>query len=424
MENTHPSFLQRNRWRIVGIAVLIPVVGFALYWAFITLVWMIPQQPTSRAAGLADLDGDGDLDLLLASGVNEGSGDLVVWWNRGGQQGGAPGQFTDTDKRHGQLEYMNLAAGDLDGDRDVDILLGNAASLILYLNEGGAQGGKTGELAPNEIWLRGGNYWGGHHPIALGDVNSDGTLDAVAANCCGGMMFGDGQPVPLPPYATVWINQSLAKPGSRSQLGYSGDPLESRGTMDLALGDLDGDGDLDFFAANAFWSLEPAQPDGKNLPDQVWLNDGRGNFTDSGQRLGDDDGRSVALGDLDGDGDLDALVGSNGPGRSWLNDGKGNFSDSGQRFGNAITQKVFLADLDGDGDLDAIFQTWTQVEFWQNDGRAQFTRAVQCIVLPVRYAVAVGDVDGDGTPDLVAGMLDQQVKVWLNDGKNWFQRRF
>jgi hypothetical protein len=238
------------------------------------------------------------------------------------------------------------------------------------------------------------------------------------------MFLDDGRTEPLPPYTTVWVNQTLAEPGSTSPLQYSGDPLESRGTMDLALGDLDGDGDLDFFAANSFWSLEPAQPDAKNLPDQVWLNDGWGNFSDSGQRLGDDDGRSVALGDLDGDGDLDALVGSNGPGRVWLNDGKGNFTGSSQRLGDVMTQKVFLADLDGDGDLDAVFRTWTQVEFWQNDGHAQFTRAVQRIDLPMRYAVAVGDVDGDGSPDLVAGLLDQQVKVWRNDGKNWFQRRF
>ena len=58
----------------------------------------------------------------------------------------------------------------------------------------------------------------------------------------------------------------------------------------MSLGDLDGDGDLDAFVAN----LDEAN--------RVWLNDGSGNFTDSGQSLGDSDSEGLSLGDLDGDG--------------------------------------------------------------------------------------------------------------------------
>ena len=67
--------------------------------------------------------------------------------------------------------------------------------------------------------------------------------------------------------------------------------------MAVALGDVDGDGDLDAFVANS------------NQANRVWLNDGSGTFTDSGQSLGDSSSWAVALGDLDGDGDLDAFVG-------------------------------------------------------------------------------------------------------------------
>ena len=56
--------------------------------------------------------------------------------------------------------------------------------------------------------------------------------------------------------------------------------------------------------------------------------------------------------DVDGDGDLDLVVGNEGPNTVWLNNGSGSFSDSGQALGSAITYGIALGDVDGDGDLD------------------------------------------------------------------------
>jgi len=123
------------------------------------------------------------------------------------------------------------------------------------------------------------------------------------------------------------------------------------GSQDVALGDLDGDGDLDAFVVNS------------NGHNTVWLNDGRGHFGDSGQMLGYSIGHAIDLGDVDGDGDLDAFVGNNGANEVWLNDGgaqggtPGNFTDSGQTLGNSYARVVSLADLDGDSDLDAFVVT-------------------------------------------------------------------
>lgn len=114
-------------------------------------------------------------------------------------------------------------------------------------------------------------------------------------------------------------------------------------SYDVALGDVDGDGDLDALLA-------------KNGPNEVWLNDGTAVFTQN-QQLGSDFNKGVALGDLDGDMDLDAFIanGSDGtPDRVWLNDGVGNFAVMTQTLGTYTSEKVALADVDMDDDLDAF----------------------------------------------------------------------
>jgi len=89
---------------------------------------------------------------------------------------------------------------------------------------------------------------------------------------------------------------------------------------------------------------------------------GTATFTDSGHALGNKSSRSVALGDLDGDGDLDAYTAntspSGSPNRVWDNDGTGIFTDSGQTLGTNTTAWVALGDLDRDGDLDAYTANW------------------------------------------------------------------
>jgi hypothetical protein len=101
--------------------------------------------------------------------------------------------------------------------------------------------------------------------VALGDLDSDGDLDAFFAN------YADGN--------EVWLNDGTATFTMTQQLGNAA-------SYAVALVDLDGDSDLDAVVANY------------GQPNAVWLNDGAGGFSDSGQ----------ALGDLDGDGDLDAFL--------------------------------------------------------------------------------------------------------------------
>ncbi|MEJ2599436.1 MAG: FG-GAP-like repeat-containing protein [Anaerolineales bacterium] len=146
--------------------------------------------------------------------------------------------------------------------------------------------------------------------------------------------------------------------------------------------DLDGDGDLDVYAA----SLPPRGGD-YDSADRVLLNDGSGNFVDSGQRLENDrlpgtaGSGAVALGDLDDDGDLDALVATSSGAPIWINQGSaqggqaGVFSDSDLRLGHNHIKDIFLADLDTDGDPDAVVGEKTKATVWLDSvtstGKAQ-----------------------------------------------------
>jgi hypothetical protein len=76
-----------------------------------------------------------------------------------------------------------------------------------------------------------------------------------------------------------------------------------------------------------------------------------------------------------------------------------------------------VADLDGDGDLDAFIGSDKQGRIWLNDGRGFFTDTRQEINYSSRHACTLGDVDGDGTLDVVAGKLDSAL-VWFNDGRS------
>ncbi|NES67481.1 MAG: hypothetical protein F6K24_20695 [Okeania sp. SIO2D1] len=179
----------------------------------------------------------------------------------------------------------------------------------------------------------------------------------------------------------------------------------------MSLGDVDADGDLDVFVANY-----------RNQPNKVWLNDGSGKFADSQQVLVNSNSIDVSLGDVDGDGDLDAFVANYGLNRVWLNyDGKGKFADSQQVLGNSNSIDVSLGDVDGDGDLDAFVANQNQPnKVWLNDGKGNFTDSQQALGNSNSYGVSLADVDGDGDLDAFVANYGQPNQVWLNDGDGYF----
>jgi hypothetical protein len=284
---------------------------------------------SSYSVALGDLDSDGDLDAFVANHFGQPN---TVWTNDG------TGIFTDSGQELGDKNSTSVALGDLDGDGDID------AYVLNKLNGNG-----------NNVWINDGtgtftlldqliSLQYSDETVALGDVDGDGDLDAAYSN------------------GALWLNSGDAHFSS----GGSEDGLPQLAASSVALGDLNGDGHLDIMFGDGPF----AAGDGAS----VWFNDGDGIFTDSGQALGGNrKPLQIALDDLDGDGDLDAVfaigfyTSPTYPNTVWINDGTGLFSPTTEVLGNENSFSVALGDLDGDGDPDAVFANSDPSTVWIND---------------------------------------------------------
>jgi len=364
-------------------------------------------------ASFSDLDGDGHLDVIDQNMRQESRitaiGGPCIWLNQGNQV------FTRQayELPLGEVGGWDSLAADMDQDGDSDIVRFQGYALRIDLNQGGAQGGTPGVFR-NRYTIPDSHTNSQFGTVIVGDVNGDGWLDALVGGSTQ-MVVPDENNEIVPGYSWVWLNspddQVRQKSGRVKILDLVGIPVG-----ELALGDLDGDGDLDLFAAVMDASGS-----------RVLVNDGAGNFSDPGKRLAETISTSVALADLDGDGDLDALMGTELGAEVWLNQGGrqggpvGTFARSSHELNRRQVRQVFLSDLDGDGDTDALIGEVNQAVVWQNAGQGQLTRLGRPIGYTDRHGLAVGDVDGDGLPDIWVGKYDNQMRVWYNRGDGSFR---
>lgn len=326
---------------------------------------------------LGDLDGDGDLDLILTGTDSTLNKTAKVYLNDGD---GAYTEKTQTVALS-PMSYSSAALGDIDGDGDLDLVIigdwgTSSMSPIskIYRNDG------TGDFTEINAYSLTSVYYGS---IALGDIDRDGDLDLVIT---GDTTTGS--------YSTkIYLNDgtgNFTESGSLTGLAHSS----------IALGDIDNDGDLDLIATGH------AYP--SSATSTVYKNDGSGSFASSSSLTGVGNS-AIALGDLDGDGDLDLVMtgyGSTYTGQIYLNDGTGAFLASGTITG-VYMGSVVLGDLDGDGDLDLIAtgqNTGSSMasKIYLNDGSGSFAEINSGILVNVRESsMALGDIDGDGDLDLI-----------------------
>jgi hypothetical protein len=335
-----------------------------------------------RGVETADFNGDGFTDAL----VSTETGHRIYF-------GDGQGSFTDGGAR--LSDESVTVVGDVDGDGRVDALCGET----VWLNDG--QGGfsaQAGRISRSET--------GGLGTGRLADLNGDGFPDlfAIIGYSAIRVYFNDG-------------GGRFTDSGQRL-----GDGTIGTGALALiALGDVNGDGFTD--AVTAGWRWENSVP----CPNRVWINDGSGIFTDSGQLL--DEGAShvhgLALGDLNGDGHPDLVMGIQDAGRSgrvYLNDGNGRLVRK-SNLGGYSGEKTQLADFDGDGDLDVFMpQSSPANRVWINDGTGAFTDSGLRLGGYSTWDAAVGDFNQDGKTDIFIPNCVWQnyvfspapVQVWLN----------
>jgi len=190
--------------------------------------------------------------------------------------------------------------------------------------------------------------------------------------------------------------------------------------VDAAFFDADGDGDQDLYIVRGGNEFQIGNP---LLKDLLLINDGKGVFNKGELPLISHNGSCVLPCDFDGDGDIDLFIGSRSvPGAYGLspvqflleNDGHGHFKDvtdekaPGLKNIGMVTSAAWI-DYDGDGDKDLVVTgEWMRVCIFRND-KGHFTDVTDAAGLGETSGwwncLRVADVDGDSHPDLLAGNL-------------------
>jgi hypothetical protein len=324
-------------------------------------------------ADATDIDGDGDIDIILAMEyveniilINDGSGKLV----------------DESKKRLPRIRHdsEDIAIADFDADGDKDIIFVSEDDQIneYYENVGNAFFMNIDGKFP---------IHGTSNAIESADFDNDGFIDLFIGNA--GQNF-------------LLINTGKGEFNDETKDRLPGN---SYTTQDIDLGDIDNDGDLDIIEANETYN-------------RILINNGLGVFTDSSiERLPkvEDQTREVDLADIDNDGDLDIVFANvdfggfgNPQNRLLINDGKGYFTEITNKLPKSSfrTVDVDFVDINADGWIDLLtgnrFNGNEQLVLI-NEGIKGFTDQTNSFFPSMNMYVfdfKVADFNGDGVNDI------------------------
>ncbi len=391
---------------------------------------------------LADLDGDGDLDLF----VQERTGALMHFENVGTA---SEPRFVWRSDRYHDLDVGEWARfHDLDGDGRTDVFAETRYSYARYYRNVGTASDARFELVADSLRDADGRpiFADRQNIPALADVDCNGRTDLFLGRVDGTVAryeeveAGPGVDAGAAPrfvlraerFEDIEIVAQIGQPGGAP-------PSARHGANSMAFGDVDGDGDPDLLWGDYF---EPgvlfienrgscARP---NLRSEPVAAPAVETILTSGYN-------APFLADLDADGDLDLLVGVLGgafnPSLTASDNlhyyemgDDGRFERRTTRFLNGIDvgseSAPALADLDGDGDLDLLVgnkldpaapRTGRLYRF-ENQGDARSPRFVLAdtttLVEAYHYAPALADLDGDGRAEMLLGTWNEGVRLYRN----------
>jgi hypothetical protein len=388
--------------KIAGRAALL-LVAAALWFVFFTscqsgnatnsqsqqsLFSNAPGSPISIAEGpgnviTGDLNNDKKLDLVVACGKNRS---IKVLLGKGDGQFAAPASTTTVTDSPGEM-----ALGDVNGDGNPDLAIVTHDSYGVLLLLGDGNGGFTFARGSPIVMKV------GHHPhthgLALADMNRDNKLDLVTVNNADNdvsIAFGDGR------------GGFTLAPGSPFAVGPSPYPL--------AVGDVNGDGQLDIVATATATGPSRAQQLPLSRALTLLLADGRGGFRSTLLPLRTGEPWFAVVSDLNGDRKPDIVATHHELNQLtvMLGDGRGGFveaSGSPFDFGHHAFHAV-VADVNRDGKMDVVAAGGDRLLVMLGDGRGGFARGPTTLTGRGTWRLDGGDLNGDGTMDVATSNIE------------------
>ncbi len=326
----------------------------------------------ARTVVTADMDGDGDLDLLSASTVD----DKIAWYENDGSQ-----NFTEHVISTVADGAESVTTADVDGDGDMDILSASFGDdkVAWYENDGS-------ENFTERVITTGAN---GVRSVTTADVDGDGDMDVLSAS------QNDNK--------IAWYKNDGS--GNFTEHVIS---TGANGTYSVTTADVDGDGDIDVLSASS--------SDNKI----AWYeNDGSESFTERVISTNAATAVSVTTADVDGDGDMDVLSASFSDDKiAWYeNDGSESFTERVISTGANGAYSVTTTDVDGDGDMDVLSASVhdDKLSLYENDGSQNFTEHVITTGANSARSVTTADVDGDGDVDVLSASSSDNKIAWYEN---------
>ena len=350
----------------------------------------------SDFAGMAlgDLDGDGDLDLVLGTQVRSQLNREVsfrVLLNDGS------GEFSEFDvvdvefdnPLNSGFSQFDIGLGDIDGDSDLDVVaIGGPQRIVVMLNDGSA----TFSQGPTSNAPALGDGAFGQGPIAFADIDDDGDVDVAV---------GSDENTSV----IIYKNDGAGNLTEVDSIGLQGEFVNN-----VIFADIDGDGDFDVLSEGAEDSAAVT----------IGLNDGTGEFTENQivPPMGFDSESIIglAVGDIDDDGDLDIAftLGDANDVLIFKNEivgGIPSFSLA-QTISLTDTDFVHFADIDGDGDLDALVSGNIAPDegifVLSNDGSGNFSQT-DFLALDNPFDFLLGNLDEPVPPNSVPDPADLMI---------------